>query len=41
MAGHHLTAGHTGSTSAVERYLTELAAQLLPGPRAARTRVLT
>lgn len=40
MAGHHLTAGHPGSISAVERYLTELAAQLLPGPRAARTRVL-
>jgi hypothetical protein len=41
MAIHHLTAGHAGSTSAVERYLTELAALLLPGPRAARTRVLT
>jgi roadblock/LC7 domain-containing protein len=41
MASHHLTAGHPGSISAVERYLTELAAQLMPGPRAARTRVLT
>ena len=40
MASHHLTSGHTGSTSAVERYLTELAAQLQPGPRAARTRAL-
>jgi hypothetical protein len=41
MASHHLTAGQAGSTSAVERYLTELAAQLLPGPRAARIRALT
>src|SRR4029453_15195449 len=41
VASHHLTAGHAGSTSAVERYLTELAAQLLPGPRTARIRVLT
>jgi hypothetical protein len=41
MASHHLTAGHPGSISAVERYLTELAAQLMPGPRTARTRVLS
>lgn len=41
MASHHLTAGQTYSTSAVEHYLTELADQLLPGPRTARTRVLT
>lgn len=41
MASHHLTAGHPAPISAVERYVTELAAQLLPGPRAARSRVLT
>jgi hypothetical protein len=41
VASYHLTAGHAGSASAVERYLTELAAQLLPGPRTARIRVLT
>ena len=40
MASHHLTAGHPGSISAVERYLGDLAAQLLPGPHATRTRVL-
>ena len=39
MASHHLTAGHVGSTSALERYLTELSARLR-GPRGARTRVL-
>jgi HAAS len=40
MASHHLTVGDTGSTLAVERYLSELATELLPGPRATRTRVL-
>jgi roadblock/LC7 domain-containing protein len=39
MASHHLTAGHIGSTSALGRYLAELAARLR-GPRAARARVL-
>ena len=41
MASHHLTARHANSASAVECYLTELAAQLLPGPGTARIRVLT
>jgi hypothetical protein len=39
MAGHHLTAGHIGPTSALEGYLGELSARLR-GPRAVRTRVL-
>jgi hypothetical protein len=39
MAGHHLTAGQAGSTTALERYLGELSTRLR-GPRAARTRVL-
>ena len=39
MAGRHLTAGQIGATSAVERYLSELAARLR-GPRAVRLRVL-
>ena len=39
MASHHVTAGHVGPTSALERYLTELSGRLR-GPRDARTRVL-
>jgi hypothetical protein len=39
VASHHLTAGHVGWASVLERYLTELSARLR-GPRGARTRVL-